>query len=168
VDITRKASDNIKQDDMKIIVNNERVVISRCKDPDGFVYSQFMPGPQYGDFIQATKPPCWCAGVGEEPSLLVAFAFDPKELAKGPTDDIQAAKQQGKKPKEGGYLASQFLSAFGVNFQIHISEMMVSASNPPASNPPASNPPASNPPASNPPLFSFCSHISISRFPVFL
>ena len=105
------SSGTTKNEDVKILVNNEKVILSRAKDKsDGFVYSNFMPGPQYGQFIQSTKPECWCGDVGLQQSLLVVFPFDIAGL-----------------PKRGGYVKSQFLNApfgAGVNFQLHISEMM--------------------------------------------
>jgi hypothetical protein len=120
--ITAKAAEKISQDDLKVIVNNDRLVISRCKDPDGFIYSQFMPKDAYGDYINATKPECWCAGVGQDPSALVVFPFDLADLKPGPSSEVSAAKLKAK--HTGGYLQSQYLSAFGTNFQIHVSEML--------------------------------------------
>jgi len=102
------SSGEAKKENVKIIVNNEKVILSRVKDDDGYVYANFMPGREYGSFIQATKPECWCGDVGLKQSLLVAFPFH-----------VESIKNRG------GYVKSQYLNTpFGVNFQLHISEIM--------------------------------------------
>lgn len=69
-------------DQAKIVINNERLIITRTPPlDDKWCYSQFMPKDAYGAYINATKPPCWCNGVGQNQSLLVAFAFNPTLLA---------------------------------------------------------------------------------------
>ena len=100
--------------DTRIIVNNELLTLARCRDPDGSCCQQFMPKEAYGDYINSTKPPCWCTDVGNSQSLLVVFAFNPIDILKN-----DPANEENQ-----GYLKSQYFGAFGVNFQIHISEMM--------------------------------------------
>ncbi|GMI03851.1 hypothetical protein TrLO_g11401 [Triparma laevis f. longispina] len=95
-------------DQAKIVINNERLIITRTPPlDDKWCYSQFMPKDAYGAYINATKPPCWCNGVGQNQSLLVAFAFNPTLLA---------AKES--------YVQSQYLTAFGVNFQIVVTKVL--------------------------------------------
>ena len=108
IDAAKKVASS-DSEDVKIIAHNERVILSRTKDKsDGHCYSHFMPGKEYGDFITSNRPPCWCAGVGQEQSLLVVFPFDPKDLK-----------------NRGGYAQSQYLNTpFEVNFQIHVSEIL--------------------------------------------
>jgi len=104
-DITTDKADEIKQDDVGIIVNNERLVVSRVREKDGTCFTQFMPKEPYGAFINATKPPCWCGDVGEGQSLLVAMPIDLDQLKTGTTDEVHLAK--GK--NVGGVIQSQYL-----------------------------------------------------------
>lgn len=110
------------QDAVNVLINNERLTIARTLDAeDGHVYQQFMPKDQYEQYINATKPECWCGDVGQAESLLAVFAFDEKALTSMPkTSAMDMAKGKDK----NRYLRSQYLSAFGCNFQLHVSEMM--------------------------------------------
>ncbi|GMH96707.1 hypothetical protein TrVE_jg57 [Triparma verrucosa] len=105
---TPAASGEGEEDKACIIVNNERLILARTPPMDDkWVYCQFMPKDAYGPYINATKPACWCNNVGQAQSLLVAFVFNPTLLA---------AKE--------AYVQSQYMTAFGINFQIVVTKVL--------------------------------------------
>ena len=106
-------------DAMRIVVQSERIVISRCADPDDSVYMQVMAQPGINDWLAANQMECWCQSCGTFPaqqSMLVIAAFAPAQVRAlpQPRSEVELSDHS----RERGVLESDVINVFGVQLRV--------------------------------------------------
>ncbi len=99
---------------MRIVVRTERIVISRCADPDDSVYMQVIPQPGINDWLRANQVECWCESVGTfapSQSMFVVAAFARSQVLAlpQPRSEIELSDYS----LERGVLESEPFGVFG-------------------------------------------------------
>jgi len=114
----QKGAAQIDPDDMALVVRSPRITITRCRDPDGSVYTQRKVGD-----LRGMDSACWCTDVGTSPESMVAvFAFDPSHLDHVPKPADEFEMNSHKKQWEE--LPSEVISAFGVQLSIRVCDRL--------------------------------------------
>ena len=108
------AAELVEADAMRIVVQTDRIVITRCADPDDSVYMQVMAQPAIGDWIQANQMECWCESAGTfSPSqsifVVATFTASQIEALPQPRSEIELSDHS----RERGVLESEPINAFG-------------------------------------------------------
>ena len=100
---------------MRVVVQTDNIVITRCADPDDSVFMQVMAQPGINDWLQTNQVECWCESVGTfAPSQTVfavaAFSRAQVEAIPQPRSEIELSDHT----RERAMLESEPISAFGV------------------------------------------------------
>ena len=113
------AAELAESDAMRVVVQSERIVITRCADPDDSVYMQVMPQPGINDWLEANQVECWCQSVGtfgppETVFVVAAFSKAQAKALPQPRDEIELSDHT----LERAVLESEPFNAFGVRFRV--------------------------------------------------
>jgi len=113
-------------DAMRVLVQTDRIIITRCADPDDSVYMQIGPQPGINAWLQANQVQCWCGDVGTcespEDAMFVVTAFAPSQLRKlrQPRTELELSDCT----RERGSLESSPISAFGLRLRVTATPMI--------------------------------------------
>ena len=113
-------------DAMRVLVQTDRIIITRCADPDDSVYMQIGPQPGMNAWLQANQVQCWCGDVGTcespEDAMFVVTAFAPSQLRKlkQPRTELELSDCT----RERGSLESSPISAFGLRLRVTATPMI--------------------------------------------
>ena len=114
------------EDAMRVLVQTDRIIITRCADPDDSVYMQIGPQPGMNAWLQANQVQCWCGDVGTcespEDAMFVVTAFAPSQLRKlkQPRTELELSDCT----RERGSLESSPISAFGLRLRVTATPMI--------------------------------------------
>jgi len=106
-------------DAMRVLVQTDRVVITRCADPDDSVFMQVAAQEGINGWLVANNVKCWCTDVGTcgpADAVFVVAAFAPSQLhaLKQPRTELELSDYT----RERGHLASPPITAFGLRLRI--------------------------------------------------
>lgn len=113
-------------DAMRVLVQTDRIIITRCADPDDSVYMQIGPQAGMNAWLQANQVQCWCGDVGTcespEDAMFVVTAFAPSQLRKlkQPRTELELSDCT----RERGSLESSPISAFGLRLRVTATPMI--------------------------------------------
>ena len=112
---TAGADELAAADAMQIVVQSERIVITRCADPDDSIFMQVMAQPGINDWLAANQVECWCKSVGsfapsETVFIVAAFAPSQARALPQPRSEVELSDHT----RERGVLESEPIHAFGL------------------------------------------------------
>ena len=109
------AAELAANDAMRVVVQTDRIVITRCADPDDSIFMQTQALPGINEWLAAQQMECYCESVGTfapSQSMFVVAAFAPSQIhaLPQPRSEIELSDHT----RERGTLESEPFNLFGI------------------------------------------------------
>lgn len=110
---------------MRTLVQTDRLIVSRCADPDDQVFTQTALQPGANAWLAANQVSCWCSAVGSctlPDAVFVVAAFAPSQLhaLRQPRTELELSDYS----VERGTLESAPMAAFGLRLRVTATPMV--------------------------------------------